>query len=99
MANILTKNPYVLDTTGTVVVAGNDADAMMIDFVRWVGATTAGHQCLLKDAAGGIIFDSYATGSNYVEQAPIRKRYNGLTLTTLASGTLYIYRDVSPKRY
>ena len=61
MANDLTANPWVLDSTGALVT-----NERTIDYVRWVNGTTAGHQCKLTDAAGAIVFDSYATGANYV---------------------------------
>ena len=96
MANNVTGNPYTLDTTG-VIIAGTTE--LSIDFVRWVGGTTAGHQCILMDASSAIIWRSIAPAANYVEQAPIRKRYFGLTLDTLGSGTVDVYLDMKPKRF
>lgn len=93
MANSTSGNPWALDTTGAIT-----AQETTIDFVRWVSTgAAAADRCLLKDSAGTTIFDTYATGANYVEQAPIRKRFAGVTLTTLTTGVLYVYLDTKPK--
>ena len=91
MANDIGGNPFVLDTVGSVTT-----DQISIDFIRWVGGAAAGDQCILK-SGGRVIWKSLAPATNYVEQSPIRKKYFGLTLDTLSSGTVYVYLDLLPK--
>ena len=59
---------------------------------RWVGATTAGHQCQLQDSNGEVIFFSEANGANFTDGwAFDRKWVPGVTLATMDSGTFYLY--------
>lgn len=64
---------------------------MKIDYIRWVGGTTAGHQCILKDTDGNTLFDSVADGAHFVDVHAIPMIVDGIDLDTLDSGILYIY--------
>ena len=85
-----TSLPVVVSSAGNSVVVSND---ISIDKVRWVGATTAGHQVEVKDQFGNSKFKSIATGANYVESetfsTPLES--NGIVVPTLDSGVLYVY--------
>ena len=93
MANDLTGNPLVIDTASTSVAVWS-AQAARIQHVRWVGGTTAGHTCVIKDAAGHVKWAGVATGANYSEDSlldePVTVK-GGIFVSTLASGVVYIY--------
>ena len=85
-----TSYPVVVSSAGNSVLVSND---ISIDKVRWVGASTAGHQVEVKDKDGNSKFKSIATGSNYVESETFTTPLDsqGLVVPTLDSGVLYIY--------
>lgn len=70
---------------------------MKIDYIRWVGGTTAGHQCILHDTAGNTIFESVADGDNFIDVHAVPKVVDGIDLDTMGSGTLYIYTNAKVK--
>lgn len=94
MANILTQNPHIIDTAGAGTIIETPINVKKI---RWVGATTAGHSCIVKDKNDNIFWESVAAGANYVEETDFTTYYTqssvlqGLRVTTLGSGRLYIY--------
>jgi len=94
MANNLTINPYVLDTPGGGTITTN---VLHLKKLRWVGATAAGHQCVLTDQSGNVFWESFAAGANYVEETDFStynqkgNTLNGIRLTILGSGRLYLY--------
>lgn len=62
--------------------------------IRWVGATLAGHSCVIQDLDGNLLWDSKAGGGNYVEaDTVIREWLHGFKVTTLDSGALRIYAE------
>ena len=96
MANDVSAYPWKLDTVASNIVLGQ----RWIAKVRWVGATVAGHVATISDGTGRVIWTSFASGANYVEtdSYPTPKALycvgtatTGLTITTLSSGTLFIY--------
>lgn len=89
MANDVSGNPLILDTANTSAVV--DPRGLIIDKFRWVGATTAGHQAVVKDGRGKVIFDSVADAANFVDESHDRAVAKGLIMHTLASGKIYIY--------
>jgi hypothetical protein len=94
MANDLTMNPWKLDTTGAL-----SSENVRIERARWVGGTTAGHTCEVRDGAGKTIVAFVATGANYSEDVPVWREVTGVTLQTLGSGTLYLSIATRPKRF
>ncbi len=88
MANDITASPWFLDTTGVITTGFIQPRTL-----RWVGATTAGHQCILHNAAGRVVWKDEASGANYVSESRIVLPWNGLTLDTLGSGEVYIEID------
>lgn len=87
MANLLDQNPWVLDTAGGgVIVVGK----VFPRTIRWVGATTAGHQVVIQDSNGKVVWASEAAGANYVESDRVEIAWDGLDLVTLGSGKVYI---------
>lgn len=87
MANLMAQNPWVVDTAGAGLIATGRVRPFTI---RWVGATTAGHKCVVKDAAGEVKWEDVASGANYVTEGRIEIDWNGVAVTTLDSGKLYI---------
>lgn len=90
MSNIVNTNPLVLDTASTSAVV--DSRNLTICGVRWVGGTTAGHQCILKNAAGQTLYSMVATAANYSEESQLKTwAREGVIMHTLGSGILYVY--------
>jgi hypothetical protein len=93
MAVDLTKNPWIIpfgDAGATVL----SSDRLRIEKFRWIGGTTAGHTCVVQDAAGRKVWDSVATGANFVDDSTfLTPNFNvkGLIVPTMASGILEIY--------
>ena len=94
MADDLTSNPWVIDTTGAKA-----SGELRIDRISWKNATTLNHTVLIVDAAGKTIFEDFASGATYNVSYPIGRVYTGLTVSTLSSGKLYIDLDMRPKRF
>lgn len=94
MANNLTQNPYILDTPGAGIITTN---LLRIKKLRWVGATTAGHRCVLSDQFDYVFWESFCPGANYVEESDFTTYLNqnvvlnGIKVTVLGSGKLYLY--------
>ena len=86
--SVTTNAGYMIKMT-----AQSDAvtGSFKVGYVRWVNGVRANEECLLKDTNGSELFHSVADGPNYTDLMPIFRWVNGLTLTTLDSGTLYIY--------
>ena len=73
---------------------------MFLDTIRWVGATTAGHQAIVKDnkTSPDTVYEGLANGANFIDERSFGAEYagprrvvGGLAVTTLESGKLYIY--------
>jgi hypothetical protein len=87
--------------SGTGVInfsASNDSivGVNILSSLRWVGATTAGHLCVVTDAAGNVIFTSEADGANFIDGWVFDHKWvNGITIASMNSGALQIY--MSPR--
>lgn len=90
MSNVVTGNPLVVDTTSaSTLIASRVLEPTV---VRWVGATTAGHTCILADAAGNVKWSSVATAANFLDQTYFPPEFTmaGL-IPAVGSGVCYIY--------
>ena len=88
------KNVMIIDAVAAsdLLASGSQTMWWSPKLIRWVGATTAGHKCSVRDAAGNIIWESTADGDKFNDQTTLPKAdYKGLTVPTLGSGTVYIY--------
>jgi len=88
MANNVTQNPWIIDTAGTLTTG-----TMRVRLLRWVGGTTAGHECIVTDGQDQEKWRSVAAGSNHID-ADHMESYQvwvGLKVPTIQSGRLYIY--------
>ena len=63
---------------------------LVINFIRWVGATSA-DTLVLSDSNAIVIAESAANSNDFVDIIPINDVIPGLTVTTMGSGTLIIY--------
>lgn len=92
MANVLNKNPLVID---------NDAGGVLINDPVWITGivhvnTSVGTGIgVVKDADGHTIFSSsnpFGTVNEYTAFSPKRAiRVHGINVTTLTTGKMYIY--------
>lgn len=97
MANVFTKQRFILDTAGATLLAASLAPDLLrslplkIKHIRWVGATTAGHAATIVDSTGLVLWESLASGANYVEADRIEAPwFTDFALTALQSGRLII---------
>lgn len=91
MANLLTGQPWKLDTPGIITV-----DRVRIGKLRWVAeGASAGDNVVLSDAAGRVFWEATASGANAdIESDTFDGRAGdcqGVTLTTINSGKLYLH--------
>lgn len=91
MANILTGNPWVLDTASATPIV---TYRVRIGQIEWIGGTNAGHVAEMKDGAGNVVYRAEAGGGNNED---VRLRHGkatdsfvGLALTTIDSGKVYV---------
>ncbi len=89
MSNDLTQNPWIIDTAASTTISTDNN--LKLNYVRWVNATTSGHQCVIQNEDGMVIWESYANAANYVERDQLKRTINGMIVPTLDSGKLYIY--------
>ncbi len=89
MANTLTDRIWFVDTVDADVI---DDKNMKVKDVRWVGATTAAHQAIIRDPVTNTnLWEGVATGANNTESQMLETWWrNGFEVPTLDSGTLYI---------
>ena len=91
MANSLTGYPLVVDTVSDVSMVSKFFNALVI---RWTSASTA-DTCVLKDKDGNVRWQSVGSLAKYKEECnfPVEHplTFNGLSVTTLGAGTVYIY--------
>lgn len=87
MANVTNKSPLVIDTADSTITAAS----LKIAGVRWVGATAAAHVALLTNTAGDTVWTAKAAAANDQIESAVPFRSLGLKVTTLGSGTLYVY--------
>jgi hypothetical protein len=89
MANDITGNPWVLESTGTVWSGWVNPRA-----VRWDAghASASGDQVILKDSSGRIVWSSTANGADFVDAQtlPAKTGWNGLVVDTIKVGKVYI---------
>jgi hypothetical protein len=96
MANIYKERRFIIDTAGSTLLrstlAPGESLNTRVKAIRWVGATTAGHACVIQDEDGIVYWESLASGSNYIESDLTERVWQkDFKVTTLASGRLYIY--------
>ncbi len=77
----------------TKFAAQSDAETgkKFISYMMWVGAAAAGDTIVVTDTAGKLIWSWEANGANYSIEVAIFKGYDGIIVSTMASGYLLVY--------
>lgn len=69
---------------------------MKVKKFRWVnvGALSAADDALIiDDSGGGVIWETEASGANYVESDIEERWVDGVVIDTITRGTLYVYYE------
>lgn len=85
MANNLNTKHYEVDTIGIVT-----DQLVCVDRISWKNATTAGHTVRVVSGTGTFIWEHFAPGSVANVSEPLGLMCQGITVSTLNSGKLYI---------
>jgi hypothetical protein len=85
MADDLQANPLVVDTTGVKTI-----QPIFVERIAWKNATAQGHTAQVVDNNGKLIWEHFAPGATANVSEPIMHIFNGLNVTALSSGKLYI---------
>lgn len=95
MANDVTKSPYIIDTAGTITTT-----KLRIGHIRWVAPATDEDECIIQDINEREVWKSVVDlgGSGsitgfLVDDSPIDMWIDGLIISVIESGTLYIYLE------
>lgn len=89
MANVTATNPIIGDTVGTLVTGQS-----RVHTIVYSGGTTAGHMATLTDKMGNIVakLTCSANGETASVSFPRDLHSDGLVLSVISSGAVYIYR-------
>ena len=91
MANSLSEYPLKIDTVTDVSMVSKPFNAVV---VRWTSASLA-DTVVLKDKDGNVRWQSVGQNASNVEESNFSPdhplTFNGLSVTTLDAGTVYIY--------
>ncbi len=87
MANVFHKDSktWEIDQAGVITT-----ERVKIHNVRWAGATAAGHICKIAANDAGTFFLSTSEVQNWDDEQLIRDWVNGIDVTQIDSGKLYI---------
>lgn len=80
-------DPLIYEVASTTIL---DSRKIYIKSIRWVGATTAGHTAVLQNKNGRVFWASEAAGNNFIDEFLYEGWVEGIILSTLASGKIYI---------
>jgi len=94
MANQFATMPFSLTTTmgssyRNTVAAGQQTNTLIVKRVYWTGGTAA-QSCVIQDGHGNTLITMVA-GTGIDNNIPCDFEISDFQVTTLASGTLYIY--------
>ncbi len=89
MANVTATNPIIGDTVGTLISGQSRCHTII-----YSGGTTAGHMAILTDKKGNIVckLTSAGNGDTVVANFMRDLTSDGLVLSAISSGTVYIYQ-------
>lgn len=88
MANVIINSPlWVLDTAAQIAPRGVQ---IRLRGVSWIGAGSAGDSLVIKDTNGCTVWESVATGANFVDRDAPSFTMDGFVLATITSGRLYV---------
>lgn len=89
MANVITGNPWIIDTVSAVSIT---AEIFNLWAVRWVSGSTA-DVATIQQADGIVKWESIGAAANNVEAQTFKRpiKFNGLLVPTLGAGKVYLY--------
>ena len=88
MANDLTKDPWIIDTASSTVLT---TDRLRVKSMRWVGPTTADHEAIIQDKNAREVWKGEASGNADNDESLFEGDIEGLIVSKLESGKIYIY--------
>ena len=97
MANDTTRSPWILDTASSTPIS---TESLRPRGIRWVGVTTAGHECKLTEADGRVKWHAKADAANREVSDVLtldENLWDGIALTVLGSGTVYLEFGLPPR--
>lgn len=80
-------DPIILEVPSTTILFNS---RIYVKSIRWVGATTAGHTAVITNKNGRTIWASEVAGANFIDESLWESWIDGLSISTLASGKIYI---------
>jgi len=88
----------VTQSTFNVIKMGAAADAITglinVNFLYWHSkAAAADDDLVVSDSLGNILWVDTADGARYKNFCPLKQRVNGITVTTMDTGELYVYKE------
>lgn len=83
-----TNNGYLVKCTAA---SDEVTGQFRVTTIRWVNGSTADHQCIVTDSDDNVVFDSVADGPNFIDIHPIFRQMNGIKISTLDSGNVFVY--------
>src|SRR5690348_15760859 len=95
MANILTTRPLQIDTAmGASFNNGASVPKpLRVTKLYWLNPTTVGHTLVITDAGGNLLFSGKCevAGQAVIHNFTPTVRWKDFKVTTIGSGTLFIY--------
>lgn len=91
MANQYRDRVWRIDTASATAIT---TDMVDIEYIRWLGATDAGHTAIIQDGDGEEIWRADANSTDYSEESAVRLVAKGLIVPTLGSGVLFLYHKL-----
>ena len=88
MANDLNGSPYKIDTAGVIII-----NSIFVNRMVWKRPAAAGDNLVVLDSNGRTLWDenAYIGGTGVSIEQDINQNCEGITIDTIASGTLFIY--------
>ena len=88
----------VTQSTFSVVKMGAQGDAITglidVNFLYWHSkGAAADDDLVVSDSLGNILWVDTADGARYKNFCPLKQRVNGITVTTMDTGELYVYKE------
>ncbi len=94
MSNDTSSNPFIIDTVTDTAIFTDD---FLCYAIAWTSASI-GHGISIRDEDGVVKYASVAGIDNYAENFPMPSdnplRFNGLKVTVLGGGKVYLYVKV-----
>jgi len=92
MANVVTGNPFILDTATATIIPAGTGGMLSVYTIRWTSGSLA-DAIQLEDGANVVKWSATGTIANNVDQTVFDPPlfFNGLRCSVLGSGKVYVY--------